>query len=84
MADRRFRAIKPRACADPSDHAENDCRKESEGDDGGKHVEPHPQFHLGFLCRYEPALRCRLCGPNSVSLRRLRVAAKKNRLLQCT
>ena len=55
-----------------SEHAEDDCRKEGEGDDGGKHVEPHPQFHLGFLCRNEPALRCRLCGPNSMSLRRLR------------
>jgi hypothetical protein len=51
--DRRFLAIKP-VLASTSEHAENDCRKESEGDDGGKHVEPHPQFHLGFLCGNEP------------------------------
>src|SRR5688572_6315035 len=67
-ADRCFLAIKPRACP-TSEHAQDDCRKEGEGDDGGKHVEPHPQFHLGFLCRYEPALRCRFCGPNLPSLR---------------
>ena len=72
-----------RVLAPISEHTQHDSRKESEGDDGGKHVEPHPQFHLGFLCRIEPTLQRRVHGANLTSLRLLRPSAKTNRVLQC-
>ena len=31
--------------APASEHSQHDSRKEGEGDDGSKHVEPHPDLH---------------------------------------
>jgi hypothetical protein len=68
--------------APTSEHAEDDSGKEGEGDDGCKHVEPHPKFHLSFLCRKEPALSRRVCGDEGWNLRSLGAAAKQNSVLQ--
>src|SRR5262245_64341142 len=61
-----------------SEHADDNCSQEGEGDDGGEHIEPHPESHRDLLCRREPALRRRTCGAEAANLRMLRREAKQN------
>ncbi len=48
LGDRCLPALLPavrRVLAPASEHSQHDSRKEGEGDDGSKHVEPHPDLH---------------------------------------